>query len=90
MSDGTVSNIDDERFRCAEALFQPSCIGNESIRIHDKSLQTNAMYSPYDAGTPSRRINSAAFTTAALPTGLVWRLIENHDGLMRIFLVQQR
>ena len=26
MPDGNVFNIDDERFRCAEVLFQPSCI----------------------------------------------------------------
>ena len=39
MPDGNVFNIDDERFRCAEVLFQPSCIGKEASGIHDKSLQ---------------------------------------------------
>ena len=34
MPDGIVFNIDDERFRCAEVLFQPSCIGKEASGIH--------------------------------------------------------
>ena len=34
MPDGSVFNIDDERFRCAEVLFQPSCIGKETSGIH--------------------------------------------------------
>ena len=40
MPDGNVFNIDDERFRCAEVLFQPSCIGKEASGIHDKSSQS--------------------------------------------------
>ena len=40
MPDGNVFNIDDERFRCAEVLFQPSCTGKEASGIHDKSLQS--------------------------------------------------
>ena len=40
MPDGNVFNIDDERFRCAEVLFKPSCIGKEASGIHDKSLQS--------------------------------------------------
>ena len=39
MPDGNVFNIDDERFRCAEVLFQPSRIGKEASGIHDKYLQ---------------------------------------------------
>ena len=39
MPDGNVFNIDDERFRCAEVLFQPSCTGKEASGIRDKSLQ---------------------------------------------------
>ena len=40
MPDGNVFNIDDERFRCLEVLFQPSCIGKEASGIHDKSSQS--------------------------------------------------
>ena len=40
MPDGNVFNIADERFRCAEVLFQPSCIGKEASGIHDKSFQS--------------------------------------------------
>ena len=40
MPDGNVFSIDDERFRCAKVLFQPSCIGKEASGIHDKSLQS--------------------------------------------------
>ena len=40
MPNGNVFNIDNERFRCAEVLFQPSCIGKEASGIHDKSLQS--------------------------------------------------
>ena len=40
MPDGNVFNIDDERFRCAEVLFQPSCTGKEASGIRDKSSQS--------------------------------------------------
>ena len=40
MPDGNFFNIDDERFRCAEVLFQPSCTGKEASGIRDKSLQS--------------------------------------------------
>ena len=52
MPDGNVFNIDDERFRCAEVLFQPSCIGKEASGIHDKSLQSIMTFdeAPYKTG----------------------------------------
>ena len=52
MPDGNVFNIDDERFRCAEVLFQPSCIGKEASGIHDKSLQSIMAFdeAPYKTG----------------------------------------
>merc|ERR1712226_288112 len=36
LPDGQVINIGNERFRCTEALFQPSFIGRESTGIHEK------------------------------------------------------
>ena len=55
MPDGNVFNIDDERFRCAEVLFQPSCIGKEASGIHDKSLQGIMTFdeAPYKTGWES-------------------------------------
>ncbi|KAI9219250.1 actin-2 [Blastocladiella britannica] len=35
MPDGQILNIGSERFRCPEALFQPSMLGRESAGIHD-------------------------------------------------------
>ena len=53
--DGNVFNIDDERFRCAEVLFQPSCIGKEATGIHDKSSQSIMTFNeaPYKTGWDS-------------------------------------
>ena len=55
MPDGIVFNIDDERFRCAEVLFQPSCIGKEASGIHDKSFQSIMTFdeAPYKTGWES-------------------------------------
>ena len=55
MPDGNVFNIDDERFRCAEVLFQPSCIGKEASGIHDKSLPSIMTFdeAPYKTGWES-------------------------------------
>ena len=55
MPDGNIFNIDDERFRCAEVLFQPSCIGKEASGIHDKSLQSTMAFdeAPYKTGWES-------------------------------------
>jgi actin-related protein len=39
LPDGNVINIAAERFRCPEALFQPSMIGKESPGIHDTTFQ---------------------------------------------------
>jgi actin-related protein len=39
-SDDTYITIGNERFRCPEALFQPSLIGKESSGIHDTLFQT--------------------------------------------------
>ena len=57
MPDGNVFNIDDERFRCAEVLFQPSCIGKEASGIHDKSLQSIMTFdeAPYKTGWEEQR-----------------------------------
>jgi actin-related protein len=38
MPDGNVINVTAERFRCPEALFQPSMIGKESPGIHDTTF----------------------------------------------------
>jgi len=40
LPDGNVITIGDERFRCAESLFQPSLIGKEAAGIHDQTFQT--------------------------------------------------
>ena len=55
MPDGNVFNIDDKRFRCAEVLFQPSCIGKEASGIHDKSSQSIMAFdeAPYKTGWES-------------------------------------
>ena len=55
MPDGNVFNIDDERFRCAEVLFQPSCTGKEASGIRDKSLQSIMAFdeAPYKTGWES-------------------------------------
>ena len=52
---GNVFSIDDERFRCAKVLFQPSCIGKEASEIHDKSLQSIMAFdeAPYKTGWAS-------------------------------------
>jgi len=39
LDDGNVLNIGAERFRCPEALFQPSMIGKEALGIHDTTFQ---------------------------------------------------
>ena len=41
--------------RCAEVLFQPSCIGKEASGIHDKSLQSIMTFdeAPYKTGWES-------------------------------------
>ena len=55
MPDGNVFNIYDERPQCAEALFQPSCIGKEASGTHDKSLQIIMTFdeAPYKTGWES-------------------------------------
>ena len=52
MPDGNAFNIDDERFRCAEVLFQPSCARKEASGICDKSLQSIMVFdeAPYKTG----------------------------------------
>jgi len=40
LPDGNVIVIGNERFRCAEVLFQPSLIGKEASGIHDCTFQT--------------------------------------------------
>ena len=40
LPDGSKITIVNERFRCAEALFQPSFIGKEAAGIHDTLFQT--------------------------------------------------
>ena len=40
LPDGNVITIGNERFRCAEVLFQPSFIGKEAAGIHDTMFQT--------------------------------------------------
>jgi len=40
LPDGNAITIGDERFRCAESLFQPSLLGKESAGIHDQTFQT--------------------------------------------------
>ena len=37
--DGQVITIGNERFRCPEALFQPSFLGMESCGIHETKIQ---------------------------------------------------
>jgi len=40
LPDGNVITIGNERFRCAEVLYQPSLIGKEASGIHDTMFQT--------------------------------------------------
>jgi actin-related protein len=40
LPDGNVITIGNERFRCGEALFQPSLIGMDNAGIHDMVFQT--------------------------------------------------
>jgi len=40
LPDGNVITIGNERFRCPEALFQPSFIGLEQLGIHEAAFQT--------------------------------------------------
>ena len=49
------NNIDGGRFRCAEVLFQPSCIGKDASGNHDKSLQSIMTFdeAPYKTGWES-------------------------------------
>jgi actin-related protein len=41
LPDGNVITIGNERFRCGEALFQPSLIGMDNAGIHDMVFQTS-------------------------------------------------
>ncbi|KAK5579554.1 hypothetical protein RB653_009238 [Dictyostelium firmibasis] len=38
LPDGQVITIGNERFRCPEALFQPSYLGMESAGIHETTI----------------------------------------------------
>lgn len=40
LPDGRRITIGNERFRCPEALFQPSFVGKESSGVHDTTFQT--------------------------------------------------
>jgi actin beta/gamma 1 len=40
LPDGNVITVGNERFRCAEPLFQPAFIGKEAAGIHDTTYQT--------------------------------------------------
>jgi actin len=40
LPDGNVITVGNERFRCAEVLFQPSLIGKEASGAHDTMFQT--------------------------------------------------
>jgi len=40
LPDGNIMALGSERFRCPEALFQPSCIGKEASGIHDTIFQS--------------------------------------------------
>lgn len=47
LPDGPCISIGNERFRCAEALFQPSFLGREAAGIHE-SVYNSIMKSPID------------------------------------------
>ncbi|KAH9392053.1 PREDICTED: actin-85C-like [Rhagoletis zephyria] len=40
MPDGQVITIGDERFRCPEALFQPSLLGMEAVGVHETTFNS--------------------------------------------------
>ncbi|CAJ1397468.1 unnamed protein product [Effrenium voratum] len=40
LPDGNIATVGDERFRCAEVLFQPSFVGKEAMGIHDTTFQS--------------------------------------------------
>merc|ERR1712054_709542 len=40
LPDGQVITIDNERFRCPEALFQPSFLGMESAGVHETTYNS--------------------------------------------------
>merc|ERR1712118_248659 len=42
LPDGNIVAVGSERFRCPEALFEPSLIGKESSGIHDVTFQSIA------------------------------------------------
>jgi actin beta/gamma 1 len=42
LPDGEIITVGNERFRCPEALFQPSLLGKESFGIHETVFQTIA------------------------------------------------
>merc|ERR1712168_577471 len=54
LPDGQVITIGNERFRCPEALFQPSFLGMEACGIHETT------YNSSRCGSPSRSTTSAA------------------------------
>merc|ERR1712057_31816 len=42
LPDGNIVTVGSERFRCPEALFEPSLLGKESSGIHDVTFQSIA------------------------------------------------
>jgi len=40
LPDGNIATVGNERFRCAEVLFQPSFVGKEAMGIHDTTFQS--------------------------------------------------
>jgi len=40
LPDGNIITVGNERFRCPEALFQPSFVGKEALGIHDTTFQS--------------------------------------------------
>lgn len=40
LPDGNIITVGNERFRCPEALFQPSLVGKEALGIHDTTFQS--------------------------------------------------
>merc|ERR1712013_502756 len=51
LPDGQVITIGNERFRCPEALFQPSFLGMESCGIHETTYNSIMKYSVWIGGS---------------------------------------
>jgi len=77
LPDGQVITIGNERFRCPEAIFQPSFLGMESAGIHETTYNSImkhplSVYFFSHNGTRSEEAFEAFGSTQALDAGQTW------------------